>query len=373
MKKKVFFIALTLTIIIGLIAVSWPAQEKTVETVVVERGEFSQSISATGVVSSSSTQQINAPFTGVVGKVYVEEGQEVKRGDLLFQMALQPVEEELVQAKMEYELLKNSTAAVSSNVTVKQSLISDYIELAQSSGMEYSLFQSAMEQGGAVETGAAASEEEELIQLALKKVELLEDKLESAEVRAGMDGKVNQMLVQEGVAVQSDTMAAVIGGMGDYLITATVNEQEYRYIQEGQPAVIACEAAGDGEWNGTVSAKSSQISRNMATQEDAYGTVKIKPEDFSGILGATTQISIQYHQETGVLLAPLDCLIEEEEKNYVYVINDGSIVEKREIALGNIDGYQMVITQGVEEGATLVRNPQMVKEGGKIGADGGGN
>lgn len=74
-----------------------------VETKKVEKSTISQTIELVGTLYAWKEANLGAQTTGRIEKIFVEEGSEVKGGDLLFQMD----DTQLAQAKIQYEVAKD--------------------------------------------------------------------------------------------------------------------------------------------------------------------------------------------------------------------------------------------------------------------------
>ncbi len=87
-KKKTFWVAIVITVII-VVAIIYqtgnPKQEELV-TIRVEKGNLAQTVSATGKVESATGTDLNFTLSGKLQRLYIKAGQQVKAGQLLGQL-----------------------------------------------------------------------------------------------------------------------------------------------------------------------------------------------------------------------------------------------------------------------------------------------
>lgn len=76
---------------------------QTTQTTKVRRGNFSISITGTGTVASTNIASVTPKVAGTVTKVYFNEGDTVKAGDLLYEM-------DDSSARLDIEKIKNNIA-----------------------------------------------------------------------------------------------------------------------------------------------------------------------------------------------------------------------------------------------------------------------
>lgn len=108
------------------------------QTTQAEKGTLMVVVTASGQVSAANSAEVNTQASGVVNKVYVENGQRVKVGDKIAEIDLDLVgRQRSSQAWASYQNTKNSLATAKINYYILQSdLLTNwktYMDLAQSS------------------------------------------------------------------------------------------------------------------------------------------------------------------------------------------------------------------------------------------------
>ena len=69
-----------------------------------------------GIVVSGNTQNVNLDESMTVDEIKVEEGQEVKRGDVLFSYNDEALQLAIEQAELELESMKNTVSSLQSQI-----------------------------------------------------------------------------------------------------------------------------------------------------------------------------------------------------------------------------------------------------------------
>lgn len=369
MKRRIFLVGAAMVLLAALFYGLMPGDAKAVETTLVTREDFVKTVEASGLAAARNTKLVTVPFTGVVSGIFVKEGQQVKNGDSLFQMAAGTIEEELEQAQLQLSSLAGSGTAVFSqggegDISEEQERL---LSLAQSGSASYESFAQGF---GVSEDTAAFSGESTELKAARLKVEKLEEQLAAATVVCSEDAEVLQVGIQEGVAAQGDTAAVLLGLGGEIVVESQIGERDLKYIEEGQSVSVTCEAVSADSYGGVVTQKADAIERSSDVAE-ATGTVTIEPEGMQAMVGATCQVSIEYLRLSGVLILPMECLMEDGDgQSYVFAVQDGKAV-KTQICIGEMDGYNMVIEEGLDENQRVILNPADVTDGEAVEDDGG--
>ena len=104
-KKKIIIIAIIVVVlIVGIIVAKNMASSDTTDqtTFTVKKETFENTIEISGNISAASEQTLQAAGDGTIQKVYVKEGDYVKRGQILIQ--LDAMEQEYNLAKLDYDI-----------------------------------------------------------------------------------------------------------------------------------------------------------------------------------------------------------------------------------------------------------------------------
>ncbi len=105
-KSKKFWIIAGIAVLVIVILISAISSGNKVpqhETVKVERGDLVQTVDVTGKIKSENDVSLQFETGGVIDKIYVVEGEEVKKGDVLAKLNLDVSNSQVAQAKANLE------------------------------------------------------------------------------------------------------------------------------------------------------------------------------------------------------------------------------------------------------------------------------
>ena len=81
-------------------------------------------------------------------------------------------------------------------------------------------------------------------------------------------------------------------------------------------------------------------------------------------------VSVEVKNKSKAILVPLTSVITENDKNYVWLVDDQKKAKKVEVTLGNADADNQEITSGLTDGAKVISNPtSSLEEGKEVKAD----
>jgi multidrug efflux pump subunit AcrA (membrane-fusion protein) len=141
-------------------------------------------------------------------------------------------------------------------------------------------------------------------------------------------------------------------------VRARVNQADVAYLEEGQPVRIGLDAYPDLSFPGKLERIGAiGITSNMSQRVHTFIAVfSISGSDPRLMPDLSAAVDIELQLVARVLLAPRDAVVETKDGAYV-VVKNGSATEQRAVKLGPKNAAEVVIESGVDEGATVVRNP----------------
>ncbi len=111
-KKKVIIIAAAILLIIVIIAIikslSGNSPERVFNEVKVTKGNIQTSISGTAIVEANEQYEVTALVQGEIIGDYFEEGQEIEKGDILYQIDTTDAQNSVDKAKLNLQKSQNS-------------------------------------------------------------------------------------------------------------------------------------------------------------------------------------------------------------------------------------------------------------------------
>lgn len=156
---------------------------------------------------------------------------------------------------------------------------------------------------------------------------------------------------------------------GQFYVSFSLDKYDVLKIKTGMPSVIT---TASGELKGEVSFISPVASSGggldlsalagsltgAGTSSSIPAKVKINNPDASVIIGVDVDVSIQTDDVKGATLIPLESLLVEEGKKYVFVYNGAEdTVTRKEVKTGLVSDTMYQIVSGVSAGEQIVKSP----------------
>ncbi|PZR08103.1 MAG: efflux RND transporter periplasmic adaptor subunit [Flavobacterium psychrophilum] len=282
--------------------------------------------------------ELRAQERGYLQKIYVDEGQSVKKGQLLFQIMPKLYEAEMQKAQAEADFAeieyKNTKRLADSKVVAPN-------ELAM----------------------AKAKVDKAKAELALTKVHL-----QFTEIRAPFDGIIDRFHVRLGSLVDEGDLLTNLSDNSKMWVYYNVPESEYldykATTQNSKPKVKLLMANNKlFDYPGVVETIEGEF--NNETGNIAFRATFPNPK---GLLrhGETGNIEMEVPIKNALLI-PQKATFEVLDKKYVYVIDKDNIVRSREIKIAAELPHIFVISNGLSTGdKILLEGLRLVKENEKI-------
>ncbi len=300
-------------------------EEITQRLVTVERGDLVVSVSGSGTFKAADEAKLYFSTGGKVEKVYVEEGDEVFKGDMLAKLDTSALELALLQARAardeaEYNLsqLKNVLRASSDRVKIA----------------------------------------ELQLEAAEKAVAQAQKQLDEAILRAPFSGVVVAVTVDEGDIVPNPAMAPQpiiqLIDPNSIELEVEVDEIDIARVKPGQEVVIDVDALPDLELEGEV-VEIHPLPFPQGGVVFYKVTIRLKTFPMPGLrvgMSATADIIITKHED--VLIIPERAVQKDEEGNPVVKVMVGEEPEVRKVVLGISDGFNVEVVDGLKEGDIVV-------------------
>lgn len=298
-KKKILIgssvLTITVLIIAGFyIAASMKKADKAKNTEQLPAVKESNLVSAEGTVVPAEKAELCFSQAGNVGEIYVKEGQQVKKGDLLVRLDNKDssAQVEKAQASLEKTSKDSSETSVSQQSELKKTE-KEYENTAkdlkrnqelynQGAVSKQELEQAEEEYNNAeasyLKAKAAASNASQTADVSLAKATLEEAQaiLAQTEIRAPFDGTVVYMDLVAGEYVQPGIPVVFMSGNSGWIIeTDDLTEMDIARVKTGDAADIRVDGLPDLELKGTVIYASAFGEEKNG---DMTYTVKVRPD-----------------------------------------------------------------------------------------------
>jgi len=326
----------------------------TVSTVVVEKKDVPLIIEATGTIVSNNIVDIRPMITNTVAKILVKDGQEVKAGDLLFQLDDR-------NDKANYEKLKAlADDAQAQYLRAKELVAKNFISKA---GLDTS-------SANAKSAIAAAKAAE---------VQLSFDYIRSPiDGRAGIVNVFPGSLVQASNVVSTATSSTATSSVGAMVTITQLNPINVQFVIPEKDIPTILENQLDGEAMSvqvTVgdSGKNTYIGKVIVVDNQVdpqIAAVRVKaqiPNDSMSLLpGQFARVSLIANTLKDAITVPSQAVIMSPRGKTVYVVGEGDKVAAKPVKV--IYDYQGTsVVEGISAGdRVVVEGKQNLRPGGKI-------
>ncbi|GMQ23925.1 efflux RND transporter periplasmic adaptor subunit [Algoriphagus sp. oki45] len=295
-----------------------------VKTISLQSGAFSPTIQASGTFSTKDETLLSFKTGGIISGMFVQEGDPIRKGQLLATLDLTEVDAGVTQAKLAYEKAKRDSERAA--------------RLYQDSVATLEQFQNS----------------QTALQIAEQQLRAAEFNKSYSEIRATKSGYVLRKFVNSGQQVGPGAPVFQINGanQNSWTLQATVNEQNWSSIAIGDSATILLENVVE-----KILAKVIRKSQAADMATGAYW-VEIQPETeiyfalASGMFGKT---EIFPSQKTEGWLIPYEALLDAEgDIGYVFVTEDRKTAKKIKVKLGKLETTQIQVKSGLENQKELI-------------------
>jgi RND family efflux transporter MFP subunit len=316
---------------------------KKVETAPVKTIEYQESIFATGKLSSKEEAKLSFKTGGIIKRIYVREGQSVKKGQLLAELEMDEIRAQTQQA----ELGKQQSAITIENAKLALQLAErDYknalglyqdsvATLEQLENAEVQL-NNAKNQLEAAQTGLSFSEQN---------VEVANFNLRHSKIVAPAKGIILKKLAETNELVGPGTPVFLFGSKEKaQVVKVNITDKDIIHVALDNDAKINFDAYPDTDFQGAV--------KEIASMADPYTNtyeveIEVKPDGkrlLSGFIGSVTIFTKEKEQMFEI---PVDALISaNEKKGSVFVVDSGKAV-KTLVGIYKVEGEGLLINNGL--------------------------
>ena len=163
-------------------------------------------------------------------------------------------------------------------------------------------------------------------------------------------------------------------------VKGELSEYNLANLSVGQEVTFTSKVYQDKSWTGKISyisdyPKNNGEAASTATAAAAGNSGSKYPYtiDVTSEIGDLKQgfsVSVEVKNKSKAILVPLTSVVTENDKNYVWVLDEQKKAKKVEVSLGNADADNQEITSGLTNGVKVISNPtSSLEEGKEVKAD----
>lgn len=163
-------------------------------------------------------------------------------------------------------------------------------------------------------------------------------------------------------------------------VKGELSEYNLANLSVGQEVTFTSKVYQDKSWTGKISYISDYPKNNAEAASAATAaaggnsgskypyTIDVTSE--IGDLKQGFSVSVEVKNKSKAILVPLTSVVTENDKNYVWVLDEQKKAKKVEVGLGNADADNQEITTGLTNGVKVISNPtSSLEEGKEVKAD----
>ncbi|WP_149276748.1 efflux RND transporter periplasmic adaptor subunit [Pareuzebyella sediminis] len=352
MNKIVKYILIGLLVLGALWAAVFFIKSNSKEAVTYETQKpFISSIEkktvATGTVVPEDEIEIKPQISGIIDKIYLEEGQKVASGDLIATIKVVPNEQALNQASGR---VKNAELALN-NTKIEYDRNKTLFDKGVISSQDFNALQLQYDQ--AQQELANAKADYQII----RRGSAGGSTSANTNIRATVTGTILEIPVEEGdQVIQSNnfndgTTIATIADLGKMIFEGKVDEGEVAKLEVGTPLKISLGAVEGKELDAKLRFIAPKgIEETGAVQFKIEGDVEVS-EDIFIRAGYSANASLVLEKKDDILVIP-EALLQfdnKTDKPYVEVATGDQQFERKDVEIGISDGVNVEIVSGLTE------------------------
>lgn len=298
-----------------------------------------------GVVVALNEVELRAEVGGYITAIYVQEGQPVSKGQKLYEIDRTNYQSAYNTALANLEVAKANHARAEKDAQ-RYTALAEKQAIAQQR-VDYAL----------TDLANAASQ----IAAAQATLTTAQANLNRSVIVSPLTGTIGISQVKLGALVSAgSTLLNTVSTNNPMAVDIAVNQKDIQRFLELQknPSQSISDSIFSIEQNGRHYALNGKIVVIDRSVDPGTGTIKVRIsyDNPTGLLvaGMTCNVNVLNKEETPQLIIPHKAISEQLGTYSVYVVGDSSKVEQRMVSLGSEIKGNIVVTEGLKEGETIV-------------------
>ena len=294
--------------------------------VLMDSGE--QVISVSGQLATEGEARLSFKIGGVIDRIYVTEGQLIKKGQLLATLKSAEISAQVQQVQLSLEKAKRDYQRVTN-------LYKDSV--------------ATLEQLQNAKTG---------MDIAQQNMQQIGFNQQYAKIYATADGFVVKKMKNEGELAEPGSpviMASAVSNSSKWILSTGLSDQEWAAVSIGDKATVQFDAYPGKTFNAIVSKKALAADQASGVFETE---LQVRFENTQPAIGMFGKASIRVKKDLSGYSIPYEALLEANGKTgVVFVTNDQKTVKRVPVQIGEIsqqvvyvdsglEGYQYVVVSG---------------------------
>jgi multidrug efflux system membrane fusion protein len=324
-----------------------------VTVAIAERRTVPFELAATGTVEPIQTVAVQAQVSGVLQRVAFREGDEVKRGQVLFQLDPRPYRAAFEQASA----LLSRDRAQAVNAAQEAKRYESLVEKEFVTSQQYDQVRTTAAAAQATVAGSQAAVDQARLNL------------QYATIRAPISGRTGSLLIREGNLVRANSTEPLvkINQLRPILVRFAVPANNLPLIQThaAKDLVVRAEPSGGGDPSeGTLTFVDNAV-------DSTTGTILLKgrfPNDDRSLWpGGFVNVRLQLYVEPDALVIPAAAVVSGQQGSFVFVIQQDSSASTKAVTVNRTAGDFAIVSGDVQPGDRVVVDGQLrLRQGSKV-------
>lgn len=348
----------------------------------VTREQFNDFIRVDGQVQPITVVQLSPEEGGIVQEKVVEEGAQVKKGDVIVRLSNSNLDLEILNAEaelaekqnllrntqvtMEQDKLTNETEKLQYDMDMTRALRAyrqqkqlydekliakeDYLKAKEDyelASRKHDLVTERLRQDS-ISRGIQMEEMEFSLANMRKNIQLIHERKENLNVRSQIDGELGLLDVVLGQNITPGQKIGQINDLSDYKIEAQIDEH---YIDRVKPGLTATFERQGSNFNLTLRKVYPEV-RDGKFRADFVFTGE-RPDNIRS--GQTYYINLELGQPTESIIIPKGTFFQSTGGSWIFVLDaDGKHAYRRSIKIGRQNPQYYEVLEGLEPGERVI-------------------
>lgn len=396
-RTGLIVLAVVIAVIVLAAFISLHRSQVTIRVGQAERETITASIATNGKIEALNNFQAYAPMATTVKKIFVQQGDWVKPGQMLLRLDDADARLQAARAEAQLKGAQADLSAVQGGGT-QEELLTTRNALVKAETDRDAAQRNLQAMQKLLQTGAASQAEVDAAQNRLRvdesQVQLLQQKLkdryskqeighveaQQAEARASLqaaqevlknanvsaprEGMVYSLPVREGAFVNTGDLLVQVADLHKVRVRAFVDEPEIGKLQPGQLVEITWDALPGRVWKGTIETLPTTVVQH-GTRMVGEVTCVVQNDDLKLLPNTNVSVAIITMRRQDALTVPREAIHQDGEGQYVFQVVNGEL-KRRNVKTSVSNLTRVEVTSGLSDNAVIALgalNMQSLKSG----------
>jgi RND family efflux transporter MFP subunit len=290
-----------------------------VRTQPVATTSYVTALQYSGKLASTSETNLSFKVGGIISRIYVKEGDQVSRGQLLATLDLTEINAQVQQAKQNVDKAQRDLQRVKNLLDDTAATLEQY----QNAQTQHSVAGEALR--------------------------IASFNQQYAQIRATENGTIIKKIMNEGEMASTGSQVLMMNATSgdDWVVRFGVSDRDWALLKKGQEATVQIDAYPNQNFKGVINKIADAADPASGTYEIE---IKVLPGDKKFAAGLFCNIQLNTTANEKVTMIPIEALTEGNGKTgYVYLLNnDNKTVTKKRVVIAFVDNDKVGISNGLE-------------------------